>query len=331
MLDFQTLHPSEIIVVDDGSTDNTAAIAERTSARVIRARHRGQAATRNAGIAAASNEWIALLDADDIWDPQKLEWQWQLCGSHPELSLVATDFDAIDPSGSVLREDSVMGLRQYRYLTATPLEKAASLLATDLLARSFPEWGLFLTSSILISRELFIRVGGFNTSVITEDNEFFLRCIARGKTAMIERPLVGYVRHPSQVTATWQKDSAGLNLCEHVMAHPEDYHPETVTVFRDRFPTLLLRSARLEASRGNYRRAVSQVFRAVTSPRSPSAAVSIGLRLAARNRGTRALLSIFPAARDSMRMIPDRNTKRKQRDQLPPWPSLIAAAGDALQ
>jgi glycosyltransferase involved in cell wall biosynthesis len=83
MLAFQTVLPSKIIIVDDGSTDNTAAIAENTSARVIRARHSGLAATRNVGIAAASNEWIALLDVDDLWDPRKLEYQWNCADRIP--------------------------------------------------------------------------------------------------------------------------------------------------------------------------------------------------------------------------------------------------------
>ncbi len=62
----QTVPPAEIIVVDDGSQDDTSAVATRAGARVIRQENRGPAAARNRGIAATTAEWIALLDADDV-------------------------------------------------------------------------------------------------------------------------------------------------------------------------------------------------------------------------------------------------------------------------
>ena len=71
----QTLPPDEVIVVDDGSTDNSAALAAELGARVITLTNGGPAAARNAGIQSASSEWIALLDADDMWAPEKLERQ----------------------------------------------------------------------------------------------------------------------------------------------------------------------------------------------------------------------------------------------------------------
>ncbi len=71
----QTVAPAEIIVVDDGSRDDTSAVAARAGARVIRQENGGPAAARNRGIAATSAEWIALLDADDISFPTRIERQ----------------------------------------------------------------------------------------------------------------------------------------------------------------------------------------------------------------------------------------------------------------
>ena len=84
----QTHRPLEIIVVDDGSSDRSAAIAEDAGARVPRRPHRGVSAARNAGIAVAGGDLIALLDADDRWPPDRLAVQVAALRRRPELGLV---------------------------------------------------------------------------------------------------------------------------------------------------------------------------------------------------------------------------------------------------
>jgi len=73
----QTHPPLEVVVVDDGSTDDSSRIAESFGppVRVIRQQNQGESVARNRGIAAARGEWVALLDADDVWEPRKLEMQ----------------------------------------------------------------------------------------------------------------------------------------------------------------------------------------------------------------------------------------------------------------
>ncbi|QDT07300.1 putative glycosyltransferase EpsJ [Rubripirellula lacrimiformis] len=86
----QTRQPNQIIVVDDGSTDRTAEVAESfaDSVTLIRQPNNGAAAARNAGIAIATGDYIALLDADDLMTPDRIELQIRLIGARPELDLV---------------------------------------------------------------------------------------------------------------------------------------------------------------------------------------------------------------------------------------------------
>lgn len=90
-LQAQTAPPDEIIVVDDGSADDTAVVAERAGARVIRQANGGPAAARNTGIRATDAEWIALLDADDTARPERLARQRERLGD-PGVGVTFTGY-----------------------------------------------------------------------------------------------------------------------------------------------------------------------------------------------------------------------------------------------
>lgn len=88
----QTYTDLEILVVDDGSEDDTAQVAARyPQVRYIRNEHRGISATRNLALSHARGELIAFLDADDLWLPEKLEKQVAYLAAHPECQLVFTE------------------------------------------------------------------------------------------------------------------------------------------------------------------------------------------------------------------------------------------------
>jgi glycosyltransferase involved in cell wall biosynthesis len=96
----QTVAPVEIVVVDDGSRDTTAAIADSLDPRVtvLRREHAGVGPSRNAGLAAVTSPWVALLDADDVWLPTKLERQLAAFADDPAREAVFTMFDEfVDP------------------------------------------------------------------------------------------------------------------------------------------------------------------------------------------------------------------------------------------
>lgn len=109
----QTLPPDEIIVVDDGSTDGTAAIATGLAStsplpiRYVYQENRGPAAARNAGIKLAHGDFLAFLDADDLWVPEKQQWQMTLMAAEAGVDIVTgltqQFLDPVDASSGTSR------------------------------------------------------------------------------------------------------------------------------------------------------------------------------------------------------------------------------------
>src|SRR5262245_3610063 len=90
----QTLPPDAVIVVDDGSTDDTAAVARAAGATVISTANAGAASARNTGVAASRTPWVAFVDADDVWTPDKLERQVAAMGDY---AMSYTDATIVGP------------------------------------------------------------------------------------------------------------------------------------------------------------------------------------------------------------------------------------------
>ncbi|QIO24140.1 glycosyltransferase family 2 protein [Haloarcula sp. JP-L23] len=194
----QTHEEIEVIVVDDASDDDTAAVVETyDDPRIHLRRHdhnRGGAAARNTGIEAAAGEYIAFLDSDDEWRPEKLTRQLDTLTARPE-EFVATYCDIVT---------NRTGLQKAFYTLATALvpgfEKTSATEGGSELVEEIHTTRFYLggTSTLLVERPAVERVGGFDERFPRhQDLEFLVRLLGEGKLAYTPEPLV--VRHDTGV------------------------------------------------------------------------------------------------------------------------------------
>jgi GT2 family glycosyltransferase len=199
----------EVIVVDDGSVDETRVLVEQAMAGDARVRYHhqsnhGVASARNAGIRLANGSYLAFLDSDDAWRPWHLTLMMAALARLPEAGLVWTDMDAVDAAGTVIASGHLAStLSAYRYFSKDQLF-SDSIPLTDLAVEIPPRYrdrrlyigdiyspmvmgNLVLPSSVLMRRTLLDQLGGFDEALVTgEDYEFFLRACRVGPVAFAD-------------------------------------------------------------------------------------------------------------------------------------------------
>jgi len=192
----QTLEDLEYIIVNDGSTDGTRAYLDSLSdprVRVVHQENRGFAGSRNAGIALCRGEFVAIMDADDVSLPHRLERQVEFLRSRPEVAAVGSQARYLGPTGKVGR---VLPLR------LEPEEIRRELLAGGI--------GLH-NATACIRTEVLRSVGGFR-DVPSPDNDLYLRLCERHKLANLPEPLLLYRFHPGSEMATHLRERKLANL-----------------------------------------------------------------------------------------------------------------------
>jgi GT2 family glycosyltransferase len=178
----QTYRDREIVVVDDGSTDDTPAVLDRFRGQitVIRQSNRGLSGARNRGLAAASGPYVTLLDADDLWDPTFLDQVVErLAAAGEHIAGVCAGWEKIDADGH-------------------PIPGTRRVLHGSLGLREFLLGCLFPMHAVLLRHSSVLAIGGFDESLrAAEDWDFWLRLTAAGGTlGTLERCLCSYRVHP---------------------------------------------------------------------------------------------------------------------------------------
>jgi glycosyltransferase involved in cell wall biosynthesis len=205
----QTYPDLEVIVVDDGSTDDTERSLKRFGSRIryVYQNNRGLSAARNTGVRLANGDWIALLDADDVWHPQKTEVQLAAGQSIADVGLIGSlpaDVlpQALDPEPSIC----LLSVRDF-------------LLSS----RMGP-------SGALIRRTCFDTVGLFDESLKSiEDRDMWLRIAARFPAAEISSPCWWYRPHQGQMS---RRADRMLENYERVLTKFFNQHPQHAALRR---------------------------------------------------------------------------------------------------
>jgi glycosyltransferase involved in cell wall biosynthesis len=193
-----------VVVVDEASTDGTEdALASLAEPRISVVRHeapRGVAAARNAGLEQVATDWVAFVDDDDVWAPDKLASQLEALAARPECDWSCTGAVVVDGTLKIVGAEAV---------------PAGTRLVERLLTyNAIPGGG----SSVVVRTEAVRALGGFDPELrVVADWDLWIRLARHSPLAAVDRPLVAYLRHPGSM-------SRQLEEIRHELEHVAEKH-----------------------------------------------------------------------------------------------------------
>jgi glycosyltransferase involved in cell wall biosynthesis len=251
----QTCSVDEIVVVDDGSTDATKEIAAGyPEVKIIGQNHLGPAAARNTGIRQVRTEYIAFLDSDDIWLPNKIETQISAFDTYPSAAFSFAPLSAFHMFEAVFDPNELYLPHELRSWCGVHSDRDGMAFGDvySLLLRV----NCMQTSSVMARRQAVMDVGMFDESLIHgEDHDLWLRLARRWSAVYIAAPIAKYRVHPSALSGSGLKRQevfyrATINtLSKHARMYPSFEASKAVARSYNDYTAHLLKARRGQEAR----------------------------------------------------------------------------------
>lgn len=206
----QTHRNLEIIVVDDGSTDNTKEVVAAFGGAIqyFYKPNSGPSPTRNLGIQKAKGKYVAFLDSDDLWEPTKIEKQLDHFQKNPGLGMVSTNYRYIDAQDRVIKDPAA----QHGYTVSHSFLR-------DLLEIRFP----FATPAFMIRKTVFDDIGLFNEQLkISEDLDFLVRLGLKYHVGYIDEVMVSVRMHENHLMRETPRYQVWLDSVNVLRSYEDD-------------------------------------------------------------------------------------------------------------
>jgi glycosyltransferase involved in cell wall biosynthesis len=184
---------SKIIAVDDGSTDGTLDILKQYGDKILILHHdgninKGQASSLNLGLQYAESEYVALVDADDLWNEEKISVQVDALQNNPDCVLCYVNGYVIDETDRRLYPILPEGFQE-----------------TNTVGNILLDCYIRTPSMVMVRRSLFDQVGGFSESYSAPDHDMWVRASEVGKFCYVDQHLVGYRQHSGQLSINYAR------------------------------------------------------------------------------------------------------------------------------
>ena len=189
----------ELIIIDDGSTDNTktvlAGLLDDPRISYIKQENSGQSCARNSGIKAAKSKWLCFLDSDNLWPEDKLSVSWKYVEENPKAEIIYGEITRIDENG--------------RCLGPASMKRYSGRITSKLLNDNF-----ITINTVTMKKDCINALGGFNeTDRLAEDYELWLRLSTRYSFNYVEHMLAYYRVMENQLSSDKEKRfEANLNI-----------------------------------------------------------------------------------------------------------------------
>lgn len=236
----QTCSDYEILVIDDGSTDNTGVLVQSRypAIRYIRTENKGVSHARNLGISKARGELIAFLDADDRWMPEKIEKQAALFQADKTIGMVFTENYFFNEQG----------------VSAFTANKRSRLMRGNIVRNIFLN-SYVVTSTVMVRKSVFDRVGLFEEELaVAEDDNMWMRIGMKHRIELLDERLVQYRMTAGSLSSDFKAIVTGVNRQIQILQtrYPDLYDTLGSLAIRKKYAELYFSEAYRDFNQGRY-------------------------------------------------------------------------------